>query len=227
MTPLSSGLYTEITNTPEQLAETKTCRICGISLSIENFYRDNSKKDGRSNKCKTCSDIQRDFIRKNNPEKERDMRRRWRENNTEKARINHKVWYEKNRDVYLLQKKEKVKLEDPNNKLIRHRSGYLRRIGVDEDWYQKTLAEQGCGCAMCGIKIPGGNTKRFHIDHDHSCCPKGKSCGKCRRGLLCNRCNLNLGIIENKKWKRQALTYLNKYRRKDGKDDGQGSLFDL
>jgi len=50
------------------------------------------------------------------------------------------------------------------------------------------------------------------IDHDHSCCPGNKSCGKCIRGLLCHFCNTSLGgfkdNIENLK---RAIQYLEKH----------------
>jgi len=29
----------------------------------------------------------------------------------------------------------------------------------------------------------------LHVDHDHNCCNGVKSCGKCVRGIICNRCN--------------------------------------
>ena len=31
------------------------------------------------------------------------------------------------------------------------------------------------------------------VDHDHSCCPGSKTCGKCLRGLACQKCNQGIG----------------------------------
>jgi hypothetical protein len=44
-------------------------------------------------------------------------------------------------------------------------------------------------CPVCS-KLLGD---RFVIDHDHTCCPGHKSCGKCTRGLIHYRCNNLLG----------------------------------
>jgi Recombination endonuclease VII len=71
---------------------------------------------------------------------------------------------------------------------------YYRTRQEDIDRF---LAEQGGVCAICGATEPGGRGANFHIDHDHSCCPGYRSCGKCVRGLLCNACNNGLGRFKD------------------------------
>ena len=66
-----------------------------------------------------------------------------------------------------------------------------RRYKVDQEWFERTLAEQG-GCAACGSPTTDG--KYWHVDHDHVCCPQ-ESCGKCVRGILCHGCNTGLGNV--------------------------------
>jgi hypothetical protein len=59
--------------------------------------------------------------------------------------------------------------------------------------YRCVLAEQGGGCAVCG-KTPG--VRMFHWDHDHRCCPRRVTCGKCVRGIVCPRCNMLIALVE-------------------------------
>lgn len=58
--------------------------------------------------------------------------------------------------------------------------------------FQQMLDAQSGGCAICG------SVEELVIDHDHSCCPAGKSCPECRRGLLCHTCNRMLGLGKDK-----------------------------
>lgn len=77
-------------------------------------------------------------------------------------------------------------------------SGWLRRrrrYGIDIETYDRMLAEQGGGCAICGATSPGrrANTgrvsERFHVDHDHQT--------GVVRGLLCHQCNMVLGFVDD------------------------------
>ena len=65
------------------------------------------------------------------------------------------------------------------------------RYSVPVDWYHNTFKAQNGLCAACGR--PETDGKRLKIDHDHSCCPGYRSCGKCVRALLCNGCNTSMG----------------------------------
>lgn len=82
----------------------------------------------------------------------------------------------------------------------RRKSGRAERrikemYGITVEQFDQLLADQGGCCAVCGTSTPNGPGKRFHIDHDHACCARVGSCGKCIRGLLCSRCNTALGLL--------------------------------
>jgi hypothetical protein len=73
----------------------------------------------------------------------------------------------------------------------------LKKYNLTAEGYFAILDGQGGVCAICGTDNPGGAGERFHIDHDHACCPAGTSCGRCCRGCLCSRCNTALGLFED------------------------------
>ena len=69
---------------------------------------------------------------------------------------------------------------------------YKYRLTLDQ--YYALLEAQGGCCAICRVATPTDiRTDRFHVDHDHACCPGKRSCGNCNRGLLCHACNTALG----------------------------------
>lgn len=58
------------------------------------------------------------------------------------------------------------------------------RYKLTYDDYLSLIAKQGGKCVSCGRE-----PRRWYVDHDHRCCPKTPTCGKCTRGLVCNGCN--------------------------------------
>ncbi len=95
------------------------------------------------------------------------------------------------------------------NNRDRQRAQNLRRdFNLEwEDYQAMVEAQKGC-CAIC--KEP---TEVFHVDHNHACCPmRGKSCGKCIRGLLCHKCNTGLGMFGDSMTRLQsAKNYIRKF----------------
>lgn len=79
---------------------------------------------------------------------------------------------------------------------INRKANLKAKFGITVEKYEEMLAAQGGKCAVCGTNDPGGRWgTAFPIDHDHSCCPGPKSCGKCIRGLVCSPCNVGLGAF--------------------------------
>lgn len=67
-----------------------------------------------------------------------------------------------------------------------------RKHGLSVDDVNAMLSEQGGVCAIC--RQPPADGQRLCVDHDHTCCPGQRSCGRCVRGLICQNCNKMLGF---------------------------------
>lgn len=89
---------------------------------------------------------------------------------------------------------------------------YWRNIftfyGLSKEQFELKINQQNGLCAVCKFQ-----TAKFYVDHDHSCCPNKKSCGKCVRGLLCQPCNTLLGACkDNTNTLHFASEYLTAYK---------------
>jgi hypothetical protein len=96
-----------------------------------------------------------------------------------------------------------------------HRVANLaHRHGMTVEQYTEMVERANGRCESCGDEF--GSAKP-HIDHDHSCCPAGnKGCGKCIRGLLCQRCNLGLGHFRDELPRLEAaIRYLQRHQDQD------------
>ena len=77
------------------------------------------------------------------------------------------------------------------------------KYGISEVEYQHLLKKQKGLCAICG-RGPGRGDLALCVDHDHKT--------KRIRGLLCHRCNVALGLLDEKPQRlRKALRYLLAY----------------
>ena len=150
----------------------------------------------------------------------------------------YKKWYAEHREAQLAKAREEYAAnpEPAKRKVRRYRKflpeDKLAQIGrrsllgnfhTTEEWYNAKLAEQDGHCALCSREREE-NCNRLAIDHNHECCPKSGSCGKCLRGILCRRCNLRLGNLDeflslgmvigngHSGWFERAMQYLKQYK---------------
>lgn len=101
-----------------------------------------------------------------------------------------KEWRSKNRDKRN-ESNKRWKLKDPEGKkLCYRRAGLKYNFGLSIEQYDNMLEEQKECCAICG-RHQSLFKKRLAVDHCHTT-------GKIRK-LLCARCNVDLGIYENRK----------------------------
>jgi len=63
--------------------------------------------------------------------------------------------------------------------------------GISGGRIRSIIAQQNGRCAMCM------RDRKLVIDHDHKCCESDYSCGQCIRSLLCHKCNLGIGCLDD------------------------------
>ena len=119
------------------------------------------------------------------------------------AKTASREWRTKNPERY-------KQLQDAWNRDHGRAATLRSKFRMTEDDVDSLLLSQGSRCAICRTD----NAKKWCIDHDHKCCPVGKTgtrktCGKCVRGILCDPCNVGIAKLgDNPTILTAAIEYL-------------------
>lgn len=106
----------------------------------------------------------------------------------------------------------------PQNTFARARN-LKSKYGISLEQYEMLSLAQNDVCAICEqpeskIHTISGIPVNLAVDHDRSCCPQEKTCGRCLRGLLCDRCNRAVGMFrDSPAILRSAIAYLESDKR--------------
>jgi hypothetical protein len=157
----------------------KMCRRCLTSKSFDKFHKSKNTKDGHSAYCKICkSQIDKDWINSNPEqiEKRKHRSKQWQKDNPEKYRKAVAEWKKNNL--------EQKWILDKKSHLWTH-----YRMTIDD--FIEAFEKQSGKCKICNL------SKKLTVDHDHSCCSRKLTCGKCVRGLICSSCNTMIGLAND------------------------------
>jgi hypothetical protein len=139
----------------------KKCPACERDLPLDAFSVDRSRKSGRTSRCRECNSKQ------------------------------NRAWYAANKDhkaaYYQANREEILRYYRDNRTRISATRRNHRYSMTDGEWDSLFIAQCGC-CYLCGDPLPE-DPAFVATDHDHSCCPGSRSCGRCVRGLACVPCN--------------------------------------
>lgn len=126
-------------------------------------------------------------------ERGRERARAWRAARTPEQKTAFQKWL----NEYKKERRARLLAEQGDDFLRREALGrQVARYGITQSAYLAMLDRQGGVCAICRqpeTAIIKGRVAALGVDHDHSCCPGKRACGKCLRGLLCGKCNTMLG----------------------------------
>ena len=164
----------------------KHCGKCGESKKLDDFALNKRRPDGRAVWCRRCTAA---YNREYNQRPDVKARSR------ERALARYNALSPEERRAWNRSGKRK---------------GYRLKAlyGLTQEEYDRIFEAQRRCCAIC--LEPPPPSRLLSVDHDHSCCPGERSCGRCVRGLLCVRCNALLHALEAGEWRERAERYLDR-----------------
>lgn len=173
----------------------KVCPKCRQEKLLCEFFRDRTKSQGRAAYCKGCvRSYQREWEKKN-PEKRREISKRYRERYPDRITETQRRCYSKperkqKQRKWQRQNKDKVRIYQMKSKF-----GLTTEQAVELSKIDK--------CSACGGP-PGKHN--LHVDHNHR---TGEV-----RGMLCHGCNVSLGLLREDLERIRALAnYIERGRR--------------
>ncbi len=199
----------------------KTCAFCNQKLSITKYYKSSRSKDGYDYYCKECRKA--GSLKSHRGGKRKPLCTLEGCETPNYAGGMCKMHYERTRRTGSPSLKNYGRESYNGQPYEKVRESHLkRRFHITMDEY-KDMAKNGC--EICGrLELPH---KKLHVDHDHACCPVPRypngntmyanTCGQCIRGVLCDRCNGNVGLYEKGKLRDdypdrdRIITYVAKY----------------
>ena len=93
---------------------------------------------------------------------------------------------------------DRVKAYRKANRMKSYMQELRRKYGLSSDRFDNLMAVQGSACATCKMPFDWGDKQtKPHVDHCHD---SGRV-----RGILCNRCNSVLGLVQDNKELLSAL----------------------
>lgn len=180
-------------------------KVCGDCKQIKAFPEFNKSSAIRDGMQRTCRECQRKY-RETKKEHLRERQRQYQKTHPEVARRAQRRYRERHRDKVLASARNharRIRKEQPHEQHLKDRNSALRRnYKIDTKTYNNMAAKQGGKCLICGQKE--NRYKYLCVDHNHK---TGKI-----RGLLCNKCNAAIGLVnENTDTLIKMIEYLKAY----------------
>lgn len=178
----------------------KVCTSCEVPKELSEFGKQKRSPSGYRNICKQCRH-DKEYL----PSAD-----------AKKAAIKIRYKNDSAFREYVRDKADRQYAADTTSGKQRSRKSTLGRyFGMTVEQYEARVVEQNGRCAVCKRTPEESDPRRKQlcVDHDHSCCPGVKSCGKCIRGLVCHSCNVSMGHFQDSPTVLQAaIDYLNKHK---------------